>query len=774
MKKRTALAVSILAATWVIAGWATTGATSPSWGPEPGFIGQATYTGIPAPGAILEVTWRFSIPADALGAVYLDSLKENLLRSPNDQYLKVALERPDSVHVWADTSIEFLGPISWSGSIEPGREYTFATTIRLKSGKLSQVYLGFSTRYGVQGIRGLAFFTGKSPHPVGYVTRVIVDSLGNYWHKHLAVVDSTLEGFVPFEPNVGLPPDTSFDKTGKVLLILQVMDSINSKFRPHGTPPKLQPGINHIQQKPSRKSSKDGSLGMHDNGTTQETERSRRHSTSTSESQGASYTMTGVFQYQHAVTSQFEPIPFATIQVFYKNIFGNWVFQFNDFTSSDGSFDVSVDETEVLLLILADNPLVRVFNTDTHSITLGGSVIVYWYSLGLSNPAQVDISLDTLFIPNETFPVTRITRIPAPYHIAARIFETGLDPLFIHTGEVLTQPAWVFWDSLNTANAGGSNFGAFAVNGTNGIYINNKDATSPCNNCNMDEWDNAVIIHEFSHYLTWVYTEIPPFAFGSHNIISRPAVITLPNGTKNRPLDLSFNEAVASLLGGVLLGTSSYTDSISGFQLAIRGILGDWERPLPDSPWKSAGGDWHLSTDESIDYPGEVSEGGILNILWDLFDAPDDGDYFQGSVKFGHNDDFNSGSSYVGFQAIWDVLKNWDPQPLNDQHDHPWNMYEFVAGWKAKGYPVDQTFLDILASHGVPMFVAGNVDGMGNVNIGDVTKLIDLIFHSNPYPDPQAQGDVNADCSVDIADVTYMIAWMFSGGPNLLVGCVAP
>ncbi len=254
MKRRTRMATSVVTAVLIPASWSTAGATPPSWGPEPGFVAQATYTGIPAPGAVLEVTCSFMIPTDALGVVYLDSLKKESLKRQEKAGFRPEIEGPDSLLLSASTNIEVIGAAGWGGQIQPGLEYVFTTTIRLKSGKTpSQISFGLLTRYGRQLIRGLAFFTERPPEPIGYVTKVIVDSLGNYWHKHETVADSTLNGFVPFGAKKGVPPDTSFDKTGKVLLILQVLDPSNSKFLPHG----IQPGIKHVQRNPYREKAND-------------------------------------------------------------------------------------------------------------------------------------------------------------------------------------------------------------------------------------------------------------------------------------------------------------------------------------------------------------------------------------------------------------------------------------------------------------------------------------------------------------------------------------
>ncbi len=60
---------------------------------------------------------------------------------------------------------------------------------------------------------------------------------------------------------------------------------------------------------------------------------------------------------------------------------------------------------------------------------------------------------------------------------------------------------------------------------------------------------------------------------------------------------------------------------------------------------------------------------------------------------------------------------------------------------------------------------AGDADGSGGVNIADVTYLIALIFNGGPTPVPANAGDANCDSGVNITDVTFLIAHIFNSGP---------
>jgi hypothetical protein len=62
----------------------------------------------------------------------------------------------------------------------------------------------------------------------------------------------------------------------------------------------------------------------------------------------------------------------------------------------------------------------------------------------------------------------------------------------------------------------------------------------------------------------------------------------------------------------------------------------------------------------------------------------------------------------------------------------------------------------------------GDANASGGVDIDDVVYLIAYIFSGGPAPVPYAiaSGDPNCSCSVDIDDVVFLIAYIFSGGPD--------
>ena len=61
---------------------------------------------------------------------------------------------------------------------------------------------------------------------------------------------------------------------------------------------------------------------------------------------------------------------------------------------------------------------------------------------------------------------------------------------------------------------------------------------------------------------------------------------------------------------------------------------------------------------------------------------------------------------------------------------------------------------------------AGDVTGDGSVDVADVIYLINYLYKSGPVPSPLQAGDANGDGNVDVADVIYLINYLYKGGPQ--------
>jgi C1A family cysteine protease len=94
-----------------------------------------------------------------------------------------------------------------------------------------------------------------------------------------------------------------------------------------------------------------------------------------------------------------------------------------------------------------------------------------------------------------------------------------------------------------------------------------------------------------------------------------------------------------------------------------------------------------------------------------------------------------------------------------------WTMGPTDGGWTYCGWNVDD-ILVLAFKYGVS---CGDANGDKEIDIADVVYLINYLFISGPPPQCQpvtACGDVNKDGQVDITDVIYLINYLFINGPE--------
>jgi len=70
--------------------------------------------------------------------------------------------------------------------------------------------------------------------------------------------------------------------------------------------------------------------------------------------------------------------------------------------------------------------------------------------------------------------------------------------------------------------------------------------------------------------------------------------------------------------------------------------------------------------------------------------------------------------------------------------------------------------------------IRGNVDGdlEDQVNVSDLTFLVDYLFNGGSEPPCPEEADVNGDGSIDVSDLSYLVDYLFRGG-NPPVSCDA-
>ena len=58
----------------------------------------------------------------------------------------------------------------------------------------------------------------------------------------------------------------------------------------------------------------------------------------------------------------------------------------------------------------------------------------------------------------------------------------------------------------------------------------------------------------------------------------------------------------------------------------------------------------------------------------------------------------------------------------------------------------------------------GDVNGDGTIDVADVLYLVNYLFRNGLAPQPLAAGDANCDGKVTISDVVYLVNYLYRGG----------
>jgi len=62
--------------------------------------------------------------------------------------------------------------------------------------------------------------------------------------------------------------------------------------------------------------------------------------------------------------------------------------------------------------------------------------------------------------------------------------------------------------------------------------------------------------------------------------------------------------------------------------------------------------------------------------------------------------------------------------------------------------------------------IPGDVNNDSNVNLADIIYLVNYIFKGGPSPVLQFAGDVNANCLTNLSDLIYLVNYVFKSGPD--------
>src|SRR5690606_29771325 len=64
------------------------------------------------------------------------------------------------------------------------------------------------------------------------------------------------------------------------------------------------------------------------------------------------------------------------------------------------------------------------------------------------------------------------------------------------------------------------------------------------------------------------------------------------------------------------------------------------------------------------------------------------------------------------------------------------------------------------------MYIVGDVNDDGHINVGDAVYMGNWIFRSGPLPPHLEAADVNCDLARNVGDAVYIVNYVFRSGPG--------
>lgn len=131
------------------------------------------------------------------------------------------------------------------------------------------------------------------------------------------------------------------------------------------------------------------------------------------------------------------------------------------------------------------------------------------------------------------------------------------------------------------------------------------------------------------------------------------------------------------------------------------------------------------------------------------------------SYSYGNGTSFSCPLTAGAAAIIWGAHPDWTNMQVRQammmtasRASNPDNSY---------GWGIVNTWAALHVSF-APLYVHGDANYDGIVDISDVVHLIAYIFAGGTEPSPKAAGDADCSGAIDISDVVYLISHIFSGG----------
>jgi hypothetical protein len=116
----------------------------------------------------------------------------------------------------------------------------------------------------------------------------------------------------------------------------------------------------------------------------------------------------------------------------------------------------------------------------------------------------------------------------------------------------------------------------------------------------------------------------------------------------------------------------------------------------------------------------------------------------------------------ASFKLVTDAIDGFGGQKSNSGCDR----YIFAGGQSSAIGPSNSTNFKLYAGFVHSTVVkCGDANADGSLTVSDVVYLVNYLFKGGPIPKPYEAGEANCDGKITVSDVVYLVNYLFKGGP---------
>jgi len=116
----------------------------------------------------------------------------------------------------------------------------------------------------------------------------------------------------------------------------------------------------------------------------------------------------------------------------------------------------------------------------------------------------------------------------------------------------------------------------------------------------------------------------------------------------------------------------------------------------------------------------------------------------------------------TGEEIIWQVISSGGTEGTSASYDMRGTLGQPAVGFgSSASYGLSQGFWHEFGC----CELRGDVDHSGEINVADLTYLVDYLFFSGPAPPCEEESDVDGSGDINVADLIYLVDYLFFSGP---------